>query len=66
VRHDGVSEAATVGGAVIGALGVPGSPYRDFFHTCSIGEWESLAFRFGGTGAGGSSSSSDSVKSMTA
>ena len=66
MRQDDVSEPGIVGGAVIGPLGALGSPYRDLFHTGSIGESESLDFRFGGTGAGRSSSSSDSVKSMTA
>ena len=66
MRHDVVSEPVNVGGAVIGPLGVPGSPYRDFFHTGSVGERESLDFRFGGAGVGGSSSSSDNVKSITA
>lgn len=66
MRHDPVSEPAIVGGTIIGPLGVPGSSYRDFFHTGSVGERESLVFRFGGPGAGGLSSSSDSVKSMTA
>ena len=65
-RHDAASEPGIVGGTVIGPLGVPVSPYRDFFHTGSVGECESLDFRFCGTGAGGVSSSSDSVRSMTA
>ena len=38
MRHDAVSEPVVVGGAVIGPFGVPGSPYRDFFHTGSVGE----------------------------
>ena len=38
VRHAAVSGPVTVGGTVIGPLGVPGSPYRDFFHTGSVGE----------------------------
>ena len=66
MRQDGVSEAVIAGDAVIGPFGALGSPYRDLFHTGSIGESESLDFRLGGTGAGGSSSSSDNVKSMTA
>ena len=49
-----------------GPLGVLGSPYRDLFHIGSAGEWESLDFRFGGAGAGGTSSSSDNVRSITA
>ena len=66
MRHAAVSEPAIVGGTVTGPLGVPGSSYRDFFHMVSVGGGESLDFRFGGTGAGRSSSSSDNVKSMTA